>query len=285
MTKGWTKLDSGIVDSTLWAENHATIRVWIALLAKCDAGGFARVAIPAMARLCYMEIDEFEEIIAKLCAPDPYSRCQDEEGRRVALVEGGFVVLSYERYRDMKTRAATGAERKAQFDARARAKALVAASNENNESNKVTPDEKQIAEADEKQKSTATATPKTDSATLAFEQFWNAYDHKTGKLAARRAWKTHAKSRPPIEEILAAVERYHASKKWRENIRCNPSTWINQGRWEDEYDTDGGGEAAQYRADQDERARLRDADPEARALRDKTIRECRKEDVEREAEA
>ena len=56
VSKGWTKLDSGIVDSTLWAEDHETLRVWIALLAKCDAGGYARVAVPTMARLCFLSI-------------------------------------------------------------------------------------------------------------------------------------------------------------------------------------------------------------------------------------
>ncbi len=239
VTKGWTKLDSGITKSTLWMnEDHAIIRVWIAMLAESDAGGFVRASVPAMARLCFLEIDEFEAIIEELTAPDKYSRSQVDEGRRLAVVEGGFVVLSYERYRDMKTRAATPAERKQAQRERENASSLVTKSHDGHECHNVTPEEKQKQKADTEADETATATPKTDSATLSFEQFWEAYDYKHGKLAALRAWKTHAKSRPPIEEILAAVERYHQSKKWRENIRCNPSTWINQGRWEDEYDDD-----------------------------------------------
>jgi len=125
VSKGWTKLDSGIVESTLWMKDHATLRVWIALLAKCDAGGFARVAVPAMAHLCLMEIDEFETIIDDLSSPDEHSRCSDHEGRRVAKVEGGFLVLGYARYRAMKTRALTPAERQARHRERVRAEELL----------------------------------------------------------------------------------------------------------------------------------------------------------------
>ena len=143
VSKGWTKLDSAITESTLWMKDHATLRVWIALLAKCDAGGYARVAAPAMAHICMMKLDEFETIMDDLCAPDKYSRCSDNEGRRVQRVEGGYVVLSYERYRQMKTRALTPAERKQRQREREAAGALVSGSHASHESHYVTPEEKQ----------------------------------------------------------------------------------------------------------------------------------------------
>ena len=244
VSKGWTKLDSGIVDSTLWAEDHATIRVWIALLAKCDAGGFARVAVPAMARLCYMGIEEFEGIMDKLCAPDQYSRCRDDEGRRVARVEGGFVVLSYERYRSMRTRAATGAERKAQFDARQRAKDLVTESHEGNESNKVTPEAEAEAEAYTEADTTETARSTLSNRAGEFDRFWHEYPKKSAKKDARKAWKTHAATLPSIDELLSALRTQKGTRQWRDGIIPLPATWLRGARWDDEISETPSGEPA-----------------------------------------
>ena len=64
-----------------------------------------------------------------------------------------------------------------------------------------------------------------------FEKFWAAYPAKIGRKAAERAW-SKAKDRPPLAEVLAALETYRrtkpADREW-----CNPATWLNQGRWAD----------------------------------------------------
>lgn len=64
-----------------------------------------------------------------------------------------------------------------------------------------------------------------------FLKFWEAYPHKVGKDAAWKAWKKR-KDRPIINAILASVEIYTRTKP-AEREWCNPSTWINQGRWND----------------------------------------------------
>jgi hypothetical protein len=46
-----------------------------------------------------------------------------------------------------------------------------------------------------------------------------------------------AKDRPPIEQILAVIEKLKQSEQWiRDNGQYipHPSTWLNQGRWTDE---------------------------------------------------
>lgn len=64
-----------------------------------------------------------------------------------------------------------------------------------------------------------------------FDQFWSAYPSKVGKKAALAAW-LRAKDRPPLPDVLAALDRYKrtkpADREW-----CNPATWLNQGRWDD----------------------------------------------------
>ncbi len=115
-SRGFAKLDVGIVDSTMWMKPHDALRVWICLLAKCDSYGIVRAAAPALAHLCFVTLDRFEEIIEELAAPDKHSRTPDNEGRRLQKIEGGWLILNYLRYRDMMQRkAASHAERQAKY--------------------------------------------------------------------------------------------------------------------------------------------------------------------------
>ena len=243
-------MDSGITESTLWMRDDDTLRVWIALLSKCDAGGYARVAAPAMAHICRMvktdgtpDVERFERVIDGLCAPDQYSRCSDNEGRRVAVVEGGYVVLSYEKYRDMKTRAQTPAERKQAQRERERASDLVrdvtptvTESHDLHESHDVTPDEKQkqIADTDEKG-----IRAKTDSRVSGFEEFWKVYPKKRGKRDAEKAWKQTAKERPENGAIVQAVQDQTGWESWKKSggqFIPYPASWLRAGCWQDEPD-------------------------------------------------
>lgn len=67
-----------------------------------------------------------------------------------------------------------------------------------------------------------------------FDAFWKAFPRKVGKGDARKAW-AKAKTRPDLEAILSAINRYIAAKP-PDRSYCNPSTWINQERWEDVHD-------------------------------------------------
>lgn len=73
-----------------------------------------------------------------------------------------------------------------------------------------------------------------------FDAFWSVYPKKTGKEAARKAFKKIPKSAHPL--LVPAVEAQKKSRQWmEENGRFipNPATWLNQGRWEDEVQTFG----------------------------------------------
>lgn len=74
----------------------------------------------------------------------------------------------------------------------------------------------------------------------AFDAFWAVYPKKTGKEAARKAFKKIPKSAHSL--LVPAVEAQKKSRQWmEENGRFipNPATWLNQGRWEDEVQTSG----------------------------------------------
>jgi len=98
----FTKLDSRIVDSTVWMQPHDALRVWIAMLAKTDATGYVRASVPAMAHLCLVPIERLEEILTAFTSPDPYSRTPADEGRRLRAVEGGWVIVNYPAYRNSR---------------------------------------------------------------------------------------------------------------------------------------------------------------------------------------
>lgn len=96
---GFTKLDSGIVDSSVWSEPLATRVVWVTMLAKCDKDGMVRCARSGLLRAANVPAEEFDRALASLEAPDPESRTRDNEGRRVQEVEGGWLVLNHGKYR------------------------------------------------------------------------------------------------------------------------------------------------------------------------------------------
>ena len=98
----FAKLSSSLVTSTLWVQDHTTIRVFIALLATADSEGSVSGTVPGYASLCRMSIEEFEASMAVLTSPDKYSRTPDNEGRRVKAVPGGWLVLNYALYRDSR---------------------------------------------------------------------------------------------------------------------------------------------------------------------------------------
>lgn len=77
-------------------------------------------------------------------------------------------------------------------------------------------------------------TPKSPKGDDAFDVFWKAYPKKVGKGAARKAF---SKVKVPVESLVSAIERQKCSLQWsRDNGQYipNPSTWLNQGRWDDE---------------------------------------------------
>ena len=67
-----------------------------------------------------------------------------------------------------------------------------------------------------------------------FDAFWKAYPKKVGKDAAYKAWE---KAKPRLDDVMFALSWQVQSAQWFKNngqFIPNPSTYINQGRWQDE---------------------------------------------------
>lgn len=70
-----------------------------------------------------------------------------------------------------------------------------------------------------------------------FDEFWAIYPKKTGKQAAFKSWQRVKPTAELHSRIIAAVTAATKTEQWqRENGRYipNPTTWLNQGRWDDE---------------------------------------------------
>jgi hypothetical protein len=111
----FAKLSSTIIGSSIWQEDNATRIVWITMLALKDRDGIVRAAIPGLANIANVSLDECKAALEKLLSPDEYSRTPDNEGRRIEVVQGGWRLLNHELYRDMEStekRRADAARRK-----------------------------------------------------------------------------------------------------------------------------------------------------------------------------
>lgn len=98
---GYLPLDRGLIDSTLWTNGDSdTVRLWVYLLFVKDIStGLITVPIPTLAKRNNLTIERVEEILAIFAEPDPYSRSQEFEGRRIKRTEGGIIVLNHYKYR------------------------------------------------------------------------------------------------------------------------------------------------------------------------------------------
>lgn len=74
-----------------------------------------------------------------------------------------------------------------------------------------------------------------------FDLFWRAYPKKIGKAYAKKCFDKLNPSAELTERMIKAIEEQKRSLEWkRDNGQYipNPSTWLNQGRWDDELRRD-----------------------------------------------
>ena len=98
----FTKLFRRILDSSVWFEDDKTVRVFITLLALAGEDGIAPLLLPALAKRANVTNEECERALDKFQAPDLHSRNQEHEGRRVARVPGGWLLLNHRSFREAR---------------------------------------------------------------------------------------------------------------------------------------------------------------------------------------
>ena len=124
---GFTKLDEGILQSSVMGEDPEVFKIFIALLASCREDGFARISPIFLESVTKIPIDRVMDCLSKLEEPDKYSRSTNDEGRRIRRIDGGFEIINYNKYRERKYSLKAGAirVRKCREDAKERETALL----------------------------------------------------------------------------------------------------------------------------------------------------------------
>lgn len=112
---GWTPLFQQIVTSSIWeAPDHVRV-VWITMLAIARKDGIVPVTPQRLAKVGNVTLDHAHDAIKILSSPDSETLSQDNEGRRIERVDGGWKILNWDKFRNMaKSAAAQESNREAQ---------------------------------------------------------------------------------------------------------------------------------------------------------------------------
>jgi hypothetical protein len=72
---------------------------------------------------------------------------------------------------------------------------------------------------------------------MTFEQFWQLYPRKVGKLTAKRSWeKLSQENKQKALEAIVEHRKFWVAKGTDWEFIPHASTWLNQERFEDELD-------------------------------------------------
>mgnify|MGYP001294792010 CR=1 FL=1 len=72
-----------------------------------------------------------------------------------------------------------------------------------------------------------------------FDQFWAVWPKRCAKADARKAWIQTEKVRPPIADIIKAIQAQCRTEQWMKDNGTYipyPATWIRGERWDDEVE-------------------------------------------------
>lgn len=265
---GYTKLFGSILASTIWREDDKTRIVWITMLAMSNREGVCEASVPGLADFARVSVDDCRAALEKLMAPDPDSRSQEHEGRRIAKIDGGWVILNHRKYREkmnaderreynrlkqaewrQKNKSLTVIDRQSQSAMSAHTEADAEADAVNTPLPPATsPDQESLPKepspvGDERADFKLTAEPEKPQRSITFSpealEIFNLYPpkRKVGKLIALRSIEKALK-RLPAPQLREKTKAYaEAVKRWppgNENFIPLPATWFNQGRYLDD---------------------------------------------------
>lgn len=202
----FVKLNCNILYSSIWAENAETCKVWITLLAMADCSGMVAATAPGIARIANISLDATAMALQSFESPDEYSKSQDDDGRRIRRVDGGYLILNYDKYRERDN---TAYERLKKY----------------REKNKGLRRNQPL--------SGVSSASVSSSVSDMFLSFWKEYPRKVNKKNAEKAFNKINPDKELFEKIMVALAWQRTS--WSD-IKFTPhaATWLNGNRWEDE---------------------------------------------------
>lgn len=232
MSDSYTKLFSSITASTIVSEALATRWLWVTMLAMSDASGNVWGSIPGLARIANITLEQCEEALACFLSPDPYSRTKENDGRRVAEVDGGWLLLNHGKYRAIRS-----AEERREY-------MRVYMQNKRDKEKKQTePLTKSLAmlamstEVTPPAPSPAPVRAKAiEQQAARFDEFWGIYPCRKGKAEAMKKWKARNLDRIADRIIDDVRKRMKSDRQWIDGYIPHGATYVSKSLWEDEIE-------------------------------------------------
>lgn len=237
MSDSYTKLFSSITDSTIWQEPDHVRIVWVTMLAMADRNGCVWSSVPGLAHRAVKSIEETQDALRRFMAPDEWSRTKDNDGRRIAEIDGGWRLLNHRKFRELRS-IEERKEYKRKWDQGHRP-----SGHARSQSGKVRQSPTKSYESPTSPTPPA-PTPSPDIEAKAssvrgtdmdrFDAFWSEFPRKEGKKAARAVWKSKRLDAIADQIIADVVKRKAGHRPWLDGYIPHATTYLRGERWEDE---------------------------------------------------
>lgn len=102
MSYAFTKIYRLLVTSSVWDESPDVCKLWVTMLVLSDRYGRVISSKKGLAHMARLPVDVCEMALNKFLSPDPDSKSKDYEGRRIKEIETGWLILNYEKYRNLR---------------------------------------------------------------------------------------------------------------------------------------------------------------------------------------
>lgn len=190
--------------------------VWTFALANADAKGCVELNPKYLAFVLGGSDEEIAGALTYLTAPDPESRSQEEEGRRMVR-EGQFLyrIVNYSKYRSVRDRDKQR-EFQREWDRKNRPSGYARSKG-------------QVTIKD--------ATQPKANGKAGFERFWKVWPRKEAKKDAMKAWSALKPDTDLRNTIIAAIDRQRQGEQWQKDggkYIPLPASWLRGERWNDE---------------------------------------------------
>ena len=250
MADSFVKLWQSILESSIWSAPDRHRLVWIAMLVMADQNGFVGASIDGLARRANVPVEDAEKAIESFLAPDPLSRSDIAEGRRIEKVGRGWHILNHGYFRDLRDKEARrDYERERKRKQRAGKCPAVTgtcpdasgtdAGQDGTSSglSRMSAQAYAYAEAQADAPSPKESTSRKRSAPDLppdFLEFWEAYGKKGSRRESLARWIKMKPTPEMAAEVIAAAKAYRAAHTDDPKFQRDAQRWLKHEGWNDE---------------------------------------------------